>query len=62
MNDSIKVRSKLELDDERIVVPLDEIVSIVSGIFENIGCSADVSLEVAEHWPMQIFAGWNRMG
>ncbi len=49
MNDSIKVRSKLELDDERIIVPLEEIVSIVSGIFENIGCSAEVSLEVAEH-------------
>jgi len=44
-----EVRSKLKLDDERISVGVDEIVALVSGIFENIGCSAEVAREVAEH-------------
>jgi LDH2 family malate/lactate/ureidoglycolate dehydrogenase len=44
-----RIRSKLELDDERVVVALPEIVGLVSGIFENIGCSRPVSREVAEH-------------
>ena len=44
-----EVRSKLELDEERVVIPVPEIIALVSGIFENIGCSAEVSREVAEH-------------
>ncbi len=44
-----QVRSKLELEEERVVIPTDEIVTLVSGIFENIGCSAEVAREVAEH-------------
>jgi len=44
-----EVRSKLELDDERITVKVDEIVALVRGIFENIGCNAKVAREVAEH-------------
>jgi LDH2 family malate/lactate/ureidoglycolate dehydrogenase len=43
------VRSKLELDDERISVAVAEMIALVSGIFENIGCSAEVACEVAEH-------------
>ena len=43
------MRSKLELEEERIVIPVAEIVALVSGVFENIGCSVEVSREVAEH-------------
>ncbi len=44
-----KLRSKLELNEARTEIPLDEVVSLVTGIFENIGCSTEVSREVAEH-------------
>jgi LDH2 family malate/lactate/ureidoglycolate dehydrogenase len=44
-----EVRSKLELEEERVVIPVPEIIALVRGIFENIGCSAEVSREVAEH-------------
>ncbi|MBT8438042.1 MAG: Ldh family oxidoreductase [Gammaproteobacteria bacterium] len=44
-----EVRSKLELDEERVVIPVPEIIALVSGIFGNIGCSAGVAREVAEH-------------
>jgi len=44
-----EVRSKLELDEERIIVNVDEIVALVRSIFENIGCNAKVAREVAEH-------------
>lgn len=44
-----EVRSKLELEEERVVIPVPEIIALVSGIFENIGCSTEVSREVAEH-------------
>jgi len=44
-----EVRSKLELEEERVVIPVPEIVALVRGIFENIGCSVEVSREVAEH-------------
>ena len=43
------MRSKLELQEERVVIPTDEIVTLVRRIFENIGCSTEVSREVAEH-------------
>ena len=43
------MRSKLELEEERVIIPVDEIVTLVSGIFENIGCSVGVSREIAEH-------------
>lgn len=49
MNDSKKVRSKLELDEQRVTVAVEEIVALVSDIFENLGCSAAVAREVAEH-------------
>lgn len=49
MNNQGEVRSKLELDDERITVAVDEIVALVGGIFENIGCHRAVAREVAEH-------------
>ena len=49
MNENLKLRSKLELDDERIVVGVDDIVDLVAGIFENIGCRAAIAREVAEH-------------
>jgi LDH2 family malate/lactate/ureidoglycolate dehydrogenase len=49
MKHSSGVRSKLDLDDERVTVPVHEIVSRVSDIFENIGCSAGIAREVAEH-------------
>ncbi|MCP4389736.1 MAG: Ldh family oxidoreductase [Gammaproteobacteria bacterium] len=49
MDSSTKVRSKLELDDERITVAVDEIIALVGGIFENIGCGPAVAREVAEH-------------
>ncbi|MFZ9036596.1 MAG: Ldh family oxidoreductase [Gammaproteobacteria bacterium] len=47
--DQNEVCSKLELEEARVVIPTDEIVALVSEIFENIGCSVEVSREVAEH-------------
>lgn len=49
MSDNIDIRSKLDLKDERVVVALDDIIELVSGIFENIGCSEQVAREVTEH-------------
>ena len=49
MTEQQKVRSKLELQDERIVVGVDEAIGLVSRIFENIGCSRPIAREVAEH-------------
>jgi uncharacterized oxidoreductase len=44
-----KIRSKLELDGEREVIAVDEIVDLVTEIFINTGCDVEVSREVAEH-------------
>ena len=44
-----EVRSKLDMDDERVTIPAQEIVSLVSVIFENLGCSAAIAHEVAAH-------------
>jgi LDH2 family malate/lactate/ureidoglycolate dehydrogenase len=49
MKQSSEVRSKLDMDDERVTVPVLEIVSLVSDIFENLGCSAGIAREIAEH-------------
>ena len=49
MTEKPKIRSKLELDDERAVVAVDEIVALVAAIFEDLGCDPAVSREVAEH-------------
>ncbi|UCH39287.1 MAG: Ldh family oxidoreductase [Gammaproteobacteria bacterium] len=49
MMDQSGIRSKLELDDERVFIAVEEIVALVASIFENIGCSALVAREVAEH-------------
>ena len=43
------VRSKLELREDRVVVGVNEIIDLVSGIFENIGCARAIAREVAEH-------------
>lgn len=44
-----EVRSKLELSEARVVISTEEIVALVAEIFENIGCSAPSSREIAEH-------------
>ena len=44
-----EVRSKLELDEARVTVAVDEIVDLVTEIFENLGCSQSSSREIAEH-------------
>ena len=44
-----KLRSKLVLEEKRVVISVEEIVALVCGIFENIGCSAGVAHEVTEH-------------
>jgi len=49
MNTKIKVRSKLELNEERTLVPVDEMVALVRGIFINIGCSEKAAEQIAEH-------------
>jgi len=49
LSDQVKVRSKLELSDERAVIPVAEIIDLVSVIFQNIGCSPEISRQVAEH-------------
>ena len=49
MNEPIKIRSKLELNEERVLVSVDEIVDLVAGIFINMGCDSEVAKQVAEH-------------
>ncbi|MEM7292895.1 MAG: Ldh family oxidoreductase [Pseudomonadota bacterium] len=49
MNTPPSVRSKLELADERVPVPLNEMLDLVSGIFTDIGCSERAALQIAEH-------------
>ena len=49
MANPLEVRSKLELQDDRIVVPVDEMITLVRGIFENIGCNAKAAKQIAEH-------------
>lgn len=49
MSDVPQVRSKLELDEERAVVDVDEIIGLVAGIFRKLGCSAQHAREIAEH-------------
>ncbi len=49
MKHSDKVRSKLDMDEERVTVAVHEIVSLVSDIFESLGCSAAIAHEVAAH-------------
>ncbi len=44
-----EVRSKLDLDEARSLVPVAEAVALVSGIFEALGCFPDVARAVAEH-------------
>jgi len=44
-----RVRSKLDMDDERVIIPVPEIVSLVSEIFQRLGCSAGIAHEVAAH-------------
>ena len=49
MKHSSEVRSKLDMDDERVTIPVQETVSLVSDIFENLGCSGGIAHEVAAH-------------
>ena len=49
MDAPFKERSKLELAEDRIIVALDEIGALVSGIFVNIGCSDEIAHQVTEH-------------
>lgn len=49
MSDVPQVRSKLELNEQRAVVAVDEVVSLVAEIFCNLGCSAEHGREIAEH-------------
>ena len=37
------------MDDERVTIPVQETVSLVSDIFENLGCSGGIAHEVAAH-------------
>lgn len=49
MNDTLRVRSKLSLEDARVRIPTGQIIGLVRGIFEAIGCSHATAREVAEH-------------
>ncbi|MFT5503963.1 MAG: putative oxidoreductase [Gammaproteobacteria bacterium] len=44
-----KVRSKLTLKDERMQIPIKDMIELVSGIFKNLGCSSTAALQIAEH-------------
>ena len=43
MMDQSGIRSKLQLDDERVVIAVEEIVTLVGSIFEYIGRNAQVA-------------------
>lgn len=45
----MKVRSKLTLTDDRVMVAVDEMIDCVQGIFENLGCSEKTARQIAEH-------------
>jgi len=49
MAEQQKVRSKLELREDRVLLDVGEIIDRVTRIFENIGCSKQIAHEVAEH-------------
>lgn len=49
MSDRQQVRSKLNLQGDRVTIAVQEAVSLVSGIFRRIGCSADIAQSVALH-------------
>ncbi len=49
MNDQLKVRSKLALKDDRVLVPVDEMIELVRNIFVNIGCHDKAAGQIAEH-------------
>jgi len=49
MSSNPEVRSKLDMAEKRVTIPVHEIVSLVSNILENMGCSAAIAREVAEH-------------
>ncbi len=49
VDNSPGVRSKLELDEAREIVAIDVAITLVSDIFEALGCCADVAREVARH-------------
>jgi LDH2 family malate/lactate/ureidoglycolate dehydrogenase len=49
MNDEFKVRSKLDLEGDRVLIAVEEITTLVSGIFENIGCFPEIAREIAGH-------------
>ena len=57
MKKPVKVRSKLELEGERITIAVEDTITLVSGIFTNIGCSPVISREIAEHLAESNLAG-----
>ena len=49
MAEPFEVRSKLELQEDRVVVSVDRIVELVAGIFIDLGCSPASARQIAEH-------------
>jgi hypothetical protein len=49
MNASTEVRSKFELKGEGVIVPIDEMIGLVRGIFANTCCSGTAAWQIAEH-------------
>jgi predicted RNA methylase len=49
MKDASEHRSKLHIDEDRVAIPVPEIVSLVSDIFLSLGCSSAIAKEVATH-------------
>ncbi len=62
MNKPVVVRSKLDLEGDRVTIAVDEIVALVSGIFENIGCDSKISSEVAQHLASSNLCGMESHG
>ena len=44
-----QVRSKLELDGERVVVTVERITELVSDIFKRAGCPEKIAIQVSNH-------------
>ncbi len=49
MNRIAGIRSKLELDEERVSIALDDAIDLVSGIFIALGCRREIAREIAVH-------------
>jgi len=49
MQKPVAVRSKLNLKEERVLIPVDTLIEIVGDIFINVGCSETAAGQIAEH-------------